>query len=247
VSAAVGLVVVLVIGVVLTTSQGGEPGPTSPAEEDAGIDIATEDAVVGVLQLFATEVALTDAAATDGDAFALPGPAGRVQAMRQQVEVASGMLTATREAGLAPGTPGMTYAQDPDHDALLAAAAEVAAVGADLGYLNDLHLSLLTGSGTATLGDAPQRLSALSERYGTEPLGLWATALAQVLATPGPEAAAVADGARAAAGASWVQTADRIAPAALDDLTAFLNGIDPAVLAALEGHPVAGPALQRLR
>jgi hypothetical protein len=236
------LVVVLVGGGSALVGDGGAVTP------DLVTDVVTEDAVVTVLQLFAAEqaVAATVAGAAEpaADVFALPGPSARAIALRDAAAAARTTLVATRGAGVGPGTPAATYAAHGDHDALLAVAEGLITHTADLGVLAELHATLLTGAATATAEQARTHLARILARPEVA-LRSWAAALQQII--DGVGTPALADEARAMAAEEWRATAQRLAPAALTDLVAFLNGIDPGVLAALDGHPVAGPALARLR
>lgn len=235
---AVGLVALAVVGSGLL----GDSGAPPPAELTT--DVATEDAVVTVLQLFAAETALPDAVRDDGDPFALPGVLARAQALTRAIAQAEATLAATRDTEVAPGTPAATYASHSDHDVLLDVARGVADHATELSVLHEVHTTLLTGASTVTPDESRQHI-AQAQTSEHEQVRAWGLALQQVI--DGPADPQGAEAARLAAGQDWRAEADRLAPAALQDLTAFLNGIDQGVLAALDGHPVAGPALQRLR
>jgi hypothetical protein len=235
--AAGALAAAAVLGGALLPGAGTAPPPLVT-------DVVTEDAVVAVLRLFAAEAALADPLADPAAPFALPGPAGRAAALRDAAAAARAEVAALRDARVGPGTPAEDYAASPDHDALLQVVDDLVRHTEVVAGLEEVHATVTTGAAVTT----PAEAAAAVDRAAAEArpaLRAWAQALQAALARSGDAAQLAA--ARAAAQSAWRADADRVAPAALGDLTAFLSGIDPGVLAALDGHPVAGPALDRLR
>lgn len=237
-------VVVVAIAVVLTvvaTSGGGGPSTPPPVT-----DLAAEDAVVAVLQLFVAEEDLTAAVAAGSDPFALPGPTARAAGIDEAVAAHRRVLSTVRADPPGPGTPAEDYVADGDHEALARVAGEVAAHLRLLGFLDDVHRSLYGGAGVVAMEEARRVLQDQLDTGGLPPAAAaWARGLRIALdGTPDPQLAATD---RVAAAAEWQARAGAIGPADSADLVAFLNGVDPGVLAALDGHPLAGPALRALR
>ncbi|CAN5458670.1 hypothetical protein BH23ACT9_BH23ACT9_23670 [soil metagenome] len=232
--------VLVVLGVAALIGGGDAPGPAPVT------DIATEDAVVGVLQVYVAEADLA-AVVTPITAFGLPGPAVRATALDELIQSTRTVLEQARQTDPAAGTPGATYTAHPDHDTLLGVAVDLAAETRELAFLTEVHATLFTGSGTVTPDEVARGLQAVLTGAGGQPLRDWAQMLAQAAGGDRTVLVGPAEAARGAAGAHWEQQAARLAPAALPPLVHFLNGIDPGVIAALDGHPVAGPALRRLR
>ncbi len=199
----VGVLTALALTTALVTSVGDASGGDrqDPAPELV-TDIATEDAVVSVLQLFAAQVTLTGVASPDAGAFALPGPSGRAAALRDAAATVGSTLGALRDAEVAVGTHGRDYALDGDHDLLLEETLDVATLTDDLATLNDIHLTLLTGAGTADLRTAPAALADVVDRRPDGPLGAWAGTLQDGL-DGDPSAASAAGAARDQADALW--------------------------------------------
>lgn len=229
---------------------GGGAGGRGPGlvggGDGARVDVATEDAVVAVLSLHQAELDLSAAAASHVPLLAAPGPLGRASAIEQARAQAQTVLADLRQQPVAPGTPGQTYLAHPDHDALLDLAGDVAAQARTMALLGEVHAALLDSSGTALPPDPVAQLEQVRVTAGTAPAAAeWAGTLLAVLQGDGDRAAAAS--ARRAAVDGWASTARRIGPAGGEDLVAFLNGIDPDVIAHLAGHPLAGPALQTLR
>ncbi len=241
-----GVVVVgVLMGLVLVTSAFGDDdagGTSAPMR----VDIATQDAVVDVLGLYAAEVAVADAAAAHVDPFGLPPLVVRARQLREATAALRARVAELRVEEVAPGTPGQAYVDHPDHDALAEVAAEVADRAELLGFLGDVHDAIYGGGGAVQL---PQARRILDEQIllgdGPEAGMAWASGLLDAIDGRADPATVAAQ--RAAAGAEWAAVAARLGPADGEDLAAFLNGIDPGVLATLDGHPLAGPALQRLR
>jgi hypothetical protein len=231
---------------VTSTLSAGEAGPqtTAPAT-DLVTDIATEDAIISLAQLYTAELALPASLGATARPFDLPGLVAKAAALQQAVDSAGVTLSDLRTQDVAPGTPGGDYAANTNHDALLSFAEDLAAHTTDLALLDNVHQTLFAGAGTITPDRALLPLRDVVARAGDRPIGAWAASLIGVLDGTAP--AVPDDGLRQAAGQEWTAAANRLAPAGLADLTAFLNGIDPGVIAALDGHPVAGPVLRALR
>lgn len=221
----------------------GTGGDRQPVPE---LDVATTDAVVDVLRLYEAEVTVTGAAAAHVDLFAVPGPAARARQLRLAAEELRAVLTELRSQPVAAGTPGASYVAHPDHDAVLALTERLAVDAALLGFLGDVHDSLYRGTGVVSLPQARERLVVEVLPTAGPDLALhWGRLL--VTGIDGAGTRDDAEQARLDAAAEWATTAERLGPADGADLAAFLNGIDPAVLDVLDGHPVAGPPLRRLR
>lgn len=230
----------LVLAVTATT------GGDAPATPPPVTDVAAEDAVVAVLQLWVAERDLTAAVAAGTDPFALPGPTARAAGTDAVLAGHRTVLSTLQAEPPGPGTPAQDYVVDDDHAALARVAEEVAAHLRLLGFLDDVHRSLYGGAGVVAMEEARRVLQDQLDA-GTMPAAAaaWGRGLRTALdGAPDPQAAATH---RAAAAAEWQARAAAVGPADGADLVAFLNGIDPGVLAALDGHPLAGPALRALR
>lgn len=242
---AVAVLIVVAVGATSTLSSGqAAPQATTPV---TGLvtDIATEDAIISLAQLYTAELALPASLGATARPFDLPGLVAKAAALQQAVDRVGVTLSDLRAQDIAPGTPGGDYAANTTHDALLSYAQDLATHTTDLALLDSFHQTLFAGAGTITTDRALSGLQDVVARTGDRPLGAWAASLIGVL--NGTTPAVPDDGIRQAAGQEWTAAADRLAPAGLADLTEFLNGIDPGVIAALDGHPVAGPVLRRLR
>ncbi|WP_108668621.1 hypothetical protein [Euzebya rosea] len=239
------LVVGLLMGLVLVTSSFGRDDAGN-ARVPMRVDVATQDAVVDVLMLYSAEVDVADAAAAHVDPFGLPPLAVRARQLREATAALREGLVDLRIDQVAPNTPGQAYVDHPDHDALATVADEVATHAELLGFLGDVHDTLYGGAGAVGIPRARSLLDGQILPAGGPDAGMaWARGLLDAI--DGRADASVVAAQRAAAGAEWTASANRLGPADGADLAAFLNGIDPGVLATLDGHPVAGPALQRLR
>lgn len=233
------LVVVVAGGAVLADSL---PDSGVPNEAE-GTDVVTEDQAVAALGLYAAEVAAVDDLGSRGDPFAPPGPGDAARAAGDHADaVAEAIATARAEPN--PDPLAADYWDEPAHEALVTELRELQAHAEGLALLAGTHDTVYTGAGAVDPQEAQQ---ALTNRYGSgeaQPGDRWAQALLAEL--DGTPAAEEASRGRDEAGRQWQAAVDALSPAAVDALRASIAGLPPSVRDALTGHPVAGPALERL-
>jgi hypothetical protein len=240
--AGASLLVVVAIGVLSAPRQVGEGG-IPPAV----VDIVSEDQAIASLALYRAQAEVADALIVPGSLSAPPGPDVLLRsADAGAVEVAARLADAR---GIADADPAArTYWSDPAHDALLVRLRAAAGALSEYTLLAATHDSIYGGAGAIPLETAQFELTSRYATGGPDPSGplaLWGRALLAEL--DGQDAAAASAQARAAADPWWRERADALAPVQVDALRAYLGGLPESTRAGLEGHPVAGPGLARLR
>lgn len=107
------------------------------------------------------------------------------------------------------------------------------------------HDSIYAGSGAIAMEDAYQSISGvIAAGDAPESVLRWAIALIeQIENRPRSDQAFEA---RADTAAYWAALVASLEPAAVAELQTYVNGLPAVTVEGLRGHPVAGPALDRL-
>lgn len=219
-----------------------DTGPRPP--QLVPLDITSEDEAVAALGLFAAQDAAT--AAIGPQILGQPGPQEMARKARTGAESAA---VALRHARSQPASGGLAaaYWSSPGHDWLVGELRNLADLADDIGLLAAVHDTLYGGAGLIAADEAEH---ALVNRFraGRPPataLAGWSDLLLAEL--DGHDATAPATQARRATEQHWAQAAARARPPDVDRLRDYVASLHPALLEGLRGHPVAGPALDRLR
>ena len=240
--AAIVLALILV-GLVVAGVVENRGSPVVPAAPPVPVDLVLEDALVGALGLFQTQAEALDQLRVDS-VFAAPGPG---ELALRAAAGATAIDTARRSAVAASAAIGFgrEYATDPHHSDLIRRLAQQSDRARSIAGLAAVHDALFTGAGSAAADVAgEQRLASLAAGPDHDPVAAWARALVAQL--DGQDAAAAAATARGAVDDQWAVVVSTLTEPGVETLRAYLAGVAPATLTALRGHPVAGPAMQRL-
>jgi hypothetical protein len=237
VAAVLAAVVVGVAGLVGAGQRSGQAGggPT--------VDVVSEDQAIAALALFEAQVSATGILREQSDPFAPPGPAEHAATLH---EAADRVATHLEQARAQPDADHLAaaYWEDAGHDRFEAELRELATETEGVALLAMTHDTVYGGAGAI---DPAEARHALANRYGqggAGPTQAWSQALLAQL--DGADAAAPATAARAETGAHWAARAEQLDPPAVGALRTYLGGLPPETLDALGGHPVAGPAIDRL-
>ena len=232
------LAAVLVISGLIGTTAAPNTG-TTPL-----VDIAREDQAIAVLALYGAQADAIAELKQREAIYALPGPRDAAQVARRGANEAQRTLNAARK--LVNPDPLVTqYVQRQGHATVTAWLAELAVIGDMIAMLSLTHETLYSGQGSISLPDASAQIGSLVTSGGTPaPLRAWGSALLDQMEDR-PSAAAAND-ARAGSQRLWAAKVSALQPAAVADLQIYLSGLPPVTIEGLRGHPVAGPALERL-
>jgi hypothetical protein len=223
------------------TARSGLPG-------DGVVDVAAEDQAIAMLGLYRSEVdVLSDLLYPPNGGFDDPD---RVLSQPQQLSAtasrgAQSVSAALRSARSTSETQPLVerYLYGSDHDRLVDNLGTVAAEATAIELLESAHQAVIEGSGPPPSPSELRRLASRSSTLGDAYAG-WAQALGEH--TRGSDRSAQAQQARAATVRSWWDRVRRLQPGSQAELHFALRALPDATITALRGHPVAGPALQRL-
>lgn len=212
--------------------------------EAAPVDVVSEDQAVAALRLYGAQTSVIDALAGRKQIYEGRGPGDAAAVARRGAAAVQDALDQARgQTGASP--LAATYWNAAEHTAALSAI-EIAAQDAEIiALLAATHDSLYSGSGAIPLNEAVDRITGTftSSRYSV-PLSQWAQALLEQ--TEDRNRVREAAQARLLAQQVWADQVSALQPAAVSELVAYLNALPTGTVDALRGHPVAGPALQRL-
>jgi hypothetical protein len=238
-----GLAVLAVVGIALLAapSQVGEGG-VPPAV----VDVVSEDQAIAALALYRAQAEAQEALAVGRSLYAPPGPSVVRVAADDAAAVLDQRLAAARAIGDAD--PAVrAYWSDPAHDDLRARLKGAAVAIAEVNLLVAVHDTIYDGAGSIPLESAQFELTSryLTGQAPATPMADWGRALLDEL--DGADARGAAEEARARTDAWWAEQAGQLSPVATEALRAYLGGLPESTLRGLEGHPLAGPGLTRLR
>ena len=236
--------VALVLAAVLVIS--GLIGTTATPNTGSAplVDIVREDQAIAALALYGAQADAIAQLRQRRNIYALPGPRDAAQVAQRGASEAQRTLDASRKL-INPDPLVTQYVQRQGHATVTAWLAELAAIGDMIAVLSLTHETVYSGQGSIPLAEASAQISSLVSSGGTPaPLRAWGTALLDQMEDR-PSAAA-ANEARAGSQRLWAAKVDALEPAAVAELQTYLSGLPPVTVQGLRGHPVAGPALDRL-
>lgn len=242
------LVVVLLLALV-----GGTGALVAPDEVGEGgvpparVDIVSEEQAIAALALYGAQAEVYDEFARIDSLYAPPGPVALIERLRD------GAVESERRRFEARGLPEQDtafreYAERADHAFFHSGLMDSWRTTGEISLLLAVHDSLYDGAGSIQLPDAQLQLTSLFET-GTTVSGPhleWGQSL--LAEVDGQDRRADAERLRVETDHWWRGAVlEHARPAAQEPLRAYLGGLPEPTLTGLEGHPVAGPALQRLR
>jgi hypothetical protein len=240
--AGLAVLAVVVAGFLAAPSQVGEGG-IPPAV----VDVVSEDQAIAALALYRAQAETHRALAVERSLDTPPGPGPIVQAAEHGVALVRQRLDEARSfEGADPAVS--RYWTSADHDGLLQRLEGALREIGEINLLTLIHDSIYDGAGSFPLDQAELELAS---RYATGtadrdgPLLSWGRALLGEF--EGLDGRATAEQARANADTWWAQRAATLQPVEGDPLRAYIGGLPPSTVRGLEGHPLAGPALEHLR
>jgi len=262
------VLVVVVLGAGMAVGAGdGTADPAAGARSGAAsVDVVAEDRAIALLDLYRREAEAAALLRAHRDVFTEPRSPStaavetvdRLAQARREVEAALDQVHLLVD----PGAPARAYIHDGGHRGLLLTLEEAGSRAQAVGLLAGTHDALAAGTVASPTDDLRE---ALVRGFGPDSkpeLRRWAGGLLAALGPadpdadpgadshshPGAELAAMAaaSAARAESLAAWSMFVSAAAPPATQQLQDFLGTMSPDTLAALAGHPVAGPALARL-
>jgi hypothetical protein len=243
-AALAGVAVLAIVGAaVLGAPDDVGEGGIAPAV----VDVVSEDQAIAALAIYRAQAEARDSLLLDRSLYAPPGPSVLIREAEDAANEVRARLDAARSIPDADPTVRSYWAAN-EHDDYVQRL-ELAVVGIrEINLLAATHDTIFDGAGAVSLPSAEQELTS---RYLTgtvdesTPLAEWGRALLAEL--DGADDRGRAETARAATDAWWAERASELAPPATEPLRAYLGGLPSSTLTGLEGHPLAGPGLSRLR
>lgn len=236
--------IALVLAAVLVVS--GLIGTSAPPTTGNAplVDIVREDQAIAALALYGAQADTIAQLQERRDIFALPGPRDAALVAQRGANNAQQTLDAARKL-VNPDPLVSEYVHRQAHVTVTSFLAELATIGNTIAVLSSTHDTLYAGEGSIPLTQAATQISSLVAAGNTPaPLRGWATALLDQMEDR-PSAVA-ANQARAGSQRFWAAKVKALEPAAVDELRTYLSGLPDVTVQGLRGHPVAGPALERL-
>jgi hypothetical protein len=236
--AATGAALLLVVGLGLVLAPRATPdGPV--------VDIVSEDQAVAALQLYAAQAAVVADLRAQSDIFAPPGPPQAARRAAEGVEEVERALQAAQgEPGPDPLVAEYWYADD--HRDFLERLRMTGETAGQVSVLAATHDTLYGGSGSIPLQEAQHRIA--SEFQSTPNAGVlaeWGETLLREI--DGAEVAGRAADLREDVRGQWPAWIEELWPLPAEEtLRTYVAGLPQTTVDGLRGHPVAGPALERL-
>lgn len=231
------------LGVVLAASGLVRGGGAAPGQAPL-VDIVSEDHAIAALDLYGVQATTIAQLRERSDIYAPPGPPDAERVARDGTAQTQRALDAARAIGDAdPLASG--YWNAGSHSNLIIELEQVRAEAEVIALLTATHDTLYSGTGSIPLPQAYKHISAaLAGQQWTPALTTWGRALLDQMEERDRVSEAVA--ARENAGQLWSARVQNLQPAATSELLDYVNGLPGATVEGLRGHPIAGPALQRL-
>lgn len=236
--------VALAVALVVSGLIGGR-GPGPPPVADAPlVDIVSEDQAVAALALYAAEADTIDQLSERQKIYEGGGPPAAAGVARRG---AASVQSALEKARAVPGGDPLytDYVGNGGHVVAQQSLTTAGAIAETIALLSAAHESIYSGTGEIGIDEAYQAISAaVSSGRTPGALNFWGVALLEEIENrPRHQEAAQA---RVQSAEYWANFVAHMEPAATPELTTYINGLPAVTVEGLRGHPVAGPALQRL-
>ncbi|MBA2729774.1 MAG: hypothetical protein H0U48_03365 [Euzebyaceae bacterium] len=235
----------LVIGLIAfnaaRTARSGLPG------DGVVVDVVAEDQAIAILGLYQAEAdALRELQYPPNGGFDDPD---RVLHRTPELTAianrgAAAITAALRQARATGGTEPLVerYLDASDHQRLIDDLGDVAEAATAVEELESVHQAVIESSDaplSVTWGSSLSHYRLVGDNYAA-----WAKALMEH--RDGRDRTTQAGQARAATVRTWWERVRRLEPGSMAELHFALRALPDATIAALRGHPVAGPVLRRL-
>lgn len=233
-----------VLAVILVVS-GLTGGATAPTTGDAPlVDVVSEDQAIAALALYGTQARTIDMLRDRQEIFAPPGPGAAAGVAARGAEAVRRALDAARAVDN-PDALFTAYVGHDGHPRLQQSFANASARADSIALLAATHDSIYSGTGAIGVADAYERMGAVVSG-GDSPRALqrWGVALQEQIENRPRLEAALAG--RAETERFWSALVRSLQPAAVAQLQTYISGLPADTVDGLRGHPVAGPALERL-
>lgn len=232
------LAAVLVISGVLGTNAAPVPGETPL------VDIVSEDQAIAALTLYGAQASAISKLQDRAEIFDNPGPGDAARAAAIGAHQSQQALKGAR-ALPAQDALMQAYAQHRDHATTVQTLTYAEGMAKTLALYASTHDTLFGGTGSIPLDEAHDRInSSLAGGPRYPAVDQWGAALLDLLEERGGQQRALQG--RAASQAAWASFVNGLRPAAVEQLRVYVDGLPAATVQGLRGHPVAGPALERL-
>ena len=238
--------VALALGVALLASGlvGSGGRGASPITDAPLVDVVSEDQAIAALALYDAEARTIAQLEQRAEIYSGGGPPAAAAVARQG---AASVQSALDNARSVPDADPlfMAYVGNGGHVVTQQSLATAAATAETIALLSATHASVYGGTGEIAVDEAYQSISAaVSSGRTPGALHFWGVALLEQIENRPrlPEASQ----ARAQTQQYWTNFVRQVDPAAVSELLTYLDGLPEVTVEGLRGHPVAGPALERL-
>lgn len=208
------------------------------------VDVVSEDQAIAALALYGAQASTMDQLRERENIFANPGPGDAAAIAARGLDETQQALDEARDI---PGADRLAaaYWNDGAHVVALGDLSTVTRDARLIALLTATHDTIYSGSGSIPLDEAYRTLTGtFTSRQEPPPLRRWARALINQLEER--DSAIEAAAAREETGQLWATRVRQLEPAAVEQLQDYIAGLPARTVEGLRGHPVAGPALQRL-
>lgn len=217
----------------------------APTTGDAPlVDIVSEDQAIAALALYGAQARTIDKLREQLDILSIPGPGAAAGVAGRGAAEVQRTLDAAR-AVRSPDTLYSLYVGHGDHAQTHLSLSNVSTTAETIALLSATHDSIYSGTGSIAANEAYERIgAAVSGGRSPGALHTWGVALLEQMENR-PAANAALQG-RQQTEEYWRAVVEGLEPAAVAELQTYVTGLPAQTVEALRGHPVAGPALQRL-